>query len=42
MASLTVNHDRLQLTLSSREKLAGLHGDIDVPLSAVSAARSRA
>jgi hypothetical protein len=35
MATFSVNHDHLQLKLTGGEKLAGLHGDIDVPLGAV-------
>lgn len=36
MATLTVTDNRVQLSLSAREKLAALHGDMSVPLSAVS------
>jgi len=35
MATLTHDHDHLHLRLTGREKLAGLHGDIRVPLAAV-------
>lgn len=33
MAALSVDDDRLHLHLTTREKLAGLHGDIEVPIS---------
>jgi hypothetical protein len=39
MASMSLTADELLLTLSTREKLAGLHGDIRVPLEAVRAVR---
>jgi uncharacterized protein len=35
MAFLTIAGDELVLELTAKEKLAGLHGDIRVPLSAV-------
>jgi hypothetical protein len=35
MATLSVADDRLHVALTAGEKVAGLHGDIDVPLSAV-------
>ncbi len=35
MATLSLIHDRLHLDLTTREKIAGLHGDIDVPMSDV-------
>jgi hypothetical protein len=39
MAILSMHDDRLRLALTASEKLAGLHGDIEVPLSAVTSAR---
>jgi len=38
MATMTIQNDQLQVVLTRREKIAGLHGDITVPLSAVRAA----
>ncbi len=35
MALISFNHDELKVALTAREKLAGLHGDVRVPLSAV-------
>jgi uncharacterized protein len=35
MASLTLNDQQLLLELSTREKIAGLHGDIEIALSDV-------
>ena len=35
MATLLTDHGELVLSLSRREKLGGMHGDIRVPLSAV-------
>src|SRR4051812_39165137 len=37
MAAITVENDELLLTLSTREKVAGLHGDIRVPIASVHA-----
>ena len=38
MAEVLVEGDRLVVRLSGRERLAALHGDVTVPLSAVTAA----
>jgi uncharacterized protein len=35
MASLTITDTELQLKLTRREKVAALHGDVQVPISAV-------
>ena len=35
MASMTVTDDELTLTLTTAEKVAGLHGDLRVPITAV-------
>jgi uncharacterized protein len=39
MAALTFDHEALHLTLTGGEKLAALHGDIDVPLGDVRGVR---
>ena len=35
MATITTSGDLLAVALTTREKIAAVHGDIDVPLSAV-------
>ena len=35
MATITTSGDRLAVTLTTREKIAAAHGDINVPLAAV-------
>ena len=39
MATITLTHDRLRVHLSMGERIGGLHGDVDVPLSAVAGVR---
>jgi len=39
MATITLTHDRLHLHLTVGERISGLHGDIDVPLAAVTGVR---
>lgn len=40
MATLDVHGDHLHLSLSGRERVAALHGDVVAPLSAVRSARA--
>lgn len=40
MATITLTGDRLRVALTTAEELAGLHGHVDVPLSAVRDGRS--
>jgi hypothetical protein len=39
MATISVEEDRLRVTFPTREKLLGLVGDLDVPVSSVTSAR---
>lgn len=39
MASISTTADTLAVTLTTREKIAALHGDVSVPLSAVRSVR---